>query len=45
MARLDEIRLQVRRSLIPGLFETESHFALYPPGHPLRLGRGRLPGR
>ncbi len=32
MARLDEIRLQVSRSLIPGLFETESHFALYPPG-------------
>ncbi|WP_369699443.1 2OG-Fe(II) oxygenase [Thioalkalivibrio sp. ALJ5] len=32
MARLDEIRLQVSRTLIPGLFETESHFALYPPG-------------
>ena len=32
MARLDEIRLQASRALIPGLFETESHFALYPPG-------------
>lgn len=32
LARLDEIRLQAGRALIPGLFETESHFALYPPG-------------
>ncbi|WP_018876540.1 MULTISPECIES: 2OG-Fe(II) oxygenase [unclassified Thioalkalivibrio] len=32
MERLDAIRLEVGRSLIPGLFETESHFALYPPG-------------
>lgn len=32
MERLGTIRLQVSRTLIPGLFETESHFALYPPG-------------
>ncbi len=32
MERLDAIRLQVSRTLIPGLFETESHFALYPSG-------------
>ncbi len=32
VAALDQVRLQVSRTLIPGLFETESHFALYPPG-------------
>ncbi|WP_081622685.1 2OG-Fe(II) oxygenase [Thioalkalivibrio sp. ALM2T] len=32
MAALDQVRLEVNRALVPGLFETESHFALYPPG-------------
>lgn len=32
LQRLEEVRLQVARDLIPGLFETEAHFALYPPG-------------
>lgn len=32
MGALDKVRLEVNRALIPGLFETESHFALYPPG-------------
>lgn len=32
LSLLDGLRLQVSRGLIPGLFETEAHFALYPPG-------------
>ncbi|WP_018935865.1 2OG-Fe(II) oxygenase [Thioalkalivibrio sp. ALJ24] len=32
LQRLEEIRRQLARDLIPGLFETEAHFALYPPG-------------
>lgn len=32
LARLEEIREGVNRSLMLGLFEVEAHFALYPPG-------------
>lgn len=32
LSRLDMLRVQVNRSLLLGLFDTEAHFALYPPG-------------
>ncbi|PYG00363.1 SM-20-related protein [Thioalkalivibrio sp. ALE21] len=32
LERLEHLRRVAARGLIPGLFETEAHFALYPPG-------------
>ena len=32
LSRFDALRVQVNRSLLLGLFDTEAHFALYPPG-------------
>ena len=32
LARYDDLRIAINRSLMLGLFDTEAHFALYPPG-------------